>query len=128
MNCASNLIRQYPKSRPAQPPYTTMSNLILGSPYYMEFARPRQQAVLEACISGRGRVWQGASCHAPSIQEDVSEQKRAKPDELLARLLGADKEADVDGLWETVAANLAANRLRLLLGADEIPDPPGEGG
>ena len=34
-----------------------------------------------------------------------------------------DKEADVDGLWETVAANLAANRLRLLLVADEIPDP-----
>ena len=55
--------------------------------------------------------------------EDESKKKGVNPDELLARLLGADEEPDVDGFWKTVATNLAARRLRLLFVADEIPDP-----
>lgn len=55
--------------------------------------------------------------------ENVSRTRGGNPDELLAGLLGADEEPDVEGFWETVATNLAARRLRLLFVADEIPDP-----
>ena len=33
----------------------------------------------------------------------------------------ADEEPDINDFWEEVATNLAANRLRLLFVADEIP-------
>ena len=51
-------------------------------------------------------------------------EKSAKdPDEEIRRLLLADGEGDADAFWDSVATNLAANRLRLLFVADEIPDP-----
>lgn len=45
------------------------------------------------------------------------------PSSEIAKLLKVDSEPDVDAFWQAVATNLAAQRLRLLFVADEIPDP-----
>lgn len=45
------------------------------------------------------------------------------PSSEIAKLLKIDSEPDVDAFWQAVATNLAAQRLRLLFVADEIPDP-----
>ncbi len=45
------------------------------------------------------------------------------PSEQIANLLETDSEPDVDAFWDAVATNLAAQRMRLLFVADEIPDP-----
>ncbi len=51
----------------------------------------------------------------------VFEEAHDDPDDVISELLQADDEPDVDAFWEQVATNLAANRLRLLFVADEIP-------
>ncbi len=51
----------------------------------------------------------------------IFEESSDDPDSEIGRLLQKDEEPDVDGFWEQVATNLAANRLRLLFVADEIP-------
>ena len=51
----------------------------------------------------------------------VFEEAHDDPDEVISELLQADDEPDIDAFWEQVAINLAANRLRLLFVADEIP-------
>lgn len=45
------------------------------------------------------------------------------PSDQIAKLLQTDSEPDVEAFWNAVATNLAAQRLRLLFVADEIPDP-----
>ena len=57
-----------------------------------------------------------------TFERKAGEQGRDARDEL-ATLLQTDGEPDVDGFWERVSTNLAANRLRLLFVADDIPDP-----
>ena len=54
--------------------------------------------------------------------EDSAKAQDRNPDDLIADLLQAGEEADVDAFWEDVGANLAARRIRLLFVADEIPD------
>ena len=51
----------------------------------------------------------------------IFEQSSGDPDYEIRHLIGASDEPDVDAFWEQVATNLAANRLRLLFVADEIP-------
>ena len=51
----------------------------------------------------------------------VFEESHDDPDEVISALLQADDEPDIDAFWEQVATSLAANRLRLLFVADEIP-------
>ena len=57
-----------------------------------------------------------------TFERKAGEQGRDARDEL-ATLLQTDGEPDVEGFWERVSTNLAANRLRLLFVADDIPDP-----
>ncbi len=51
----------------------------------------------------------------------IFEESQDDPNDAISALLGDDGEPDIDGFWERVATNLAANRLRLLFVADEIP-------
>ena len=44
------------------------------------------------------------------------------PQEELATLLQSGADPDADAFWDNVATNLAANRLRLLIISDRIPD------
>ena len=55
------------------------------------------------------------------IRQIFEEQSDGSDDEI-SKLLRADDEPDIDAFWEQVATNLAANRLRLLFVADDIPD------
>ena len=57
-----------------------------------------------------------------SFEESSRDQGR-DPDQVLGELLGPDEDADADRFWDEVARNLAANRLRLLFVADDVPDP-----
>ena len=55
--------------------------------------------------------------------EESTSTRELDPDDELARLLQEDEPPDADGFWQRVVTNLAANRLRLLFVADDIPDP-----
>lgn len=55
--------------------------------------------------------------------ENAAEVHGFDPRSEIAKLLKIDSEPDVDAFWQGVATNLAAQRLRLLFVADEIPDP-----
>ncbi len=55
--------------------------------------------------------------------ENAGEELGFDPGEQIAKLLKTDSEPDVEAFWDAVATNLAAQRLRLLFVADEIPDP-----
>ena len=55
--------------------------------------------------------------------EESSRERGLDPEEEIAELLGPDEDAGVDRFWDDVSRNLAANRLRLLFVADEIPEP-----
>ena len=55
--------------------------------------------------------------------EESSRERGLDPEEEIAELLGPDEDAGVDSFWDDVSRNLAANRLRLLFVADEIPEP-----
>ena len=55
-----------------------------------------------------------------SIRE-VFEETQDQSDAVISKLLGDGDEQDIDSFWERVSNNLAANRLRLLFVADEIP-------
>ena len=55
--------------------------------------------------------------------ENAAEVHGFDPSSEIAKLLKIDSEPDVDAFWHAVATNLAAQRLRLLFVADEIPDP-----
>ena len=57
------------------------------------------------------------------IFEDAETAQGREPGDVLAQLLDAGGDPDVDAFWQRVATNLAARRLRLLFVADEIPDP-----
>ena len=57
-----------------------------------------------------------------SFEESSRDQGR-DPDQVLGELLGPDEAADADRFWDEVARNLAANRIRLLFVADDIPEP-----
>ena len=48
--------------------------------------------------------------------------RRSDPQETLATLLQSGADPDADAFWDNVATNLAANRLRLLIISDRIPD------
>ena len=48
--------------------------------------------------------------------------RRSDPQEALATLLQSGADPDADVFWDNVATNLAANRLRLLIISDRIPD------
>ena len=68
-------------------------------------------------------VWSGDGMRR-AFAEDVS-KRGADPLEVLRKLLQPDDNTDAEDLtdefWERAATNLAANRLRLLFVADEIP-------
>lgn len=68
-------------------------------------------------------VWSGDGMRR-AFEEDSS-KRGADPLEELRKLLQPDDETDAEDLadefWERAATNLAANRLRLLFVADEIP-------
>lgn len=51
----------------------------------------------------------------------IFEENSDNPDSKIRNLIGEDDESDVGAFWEQVATNLAANRMRLLFVADEIP-------
>lgn len=51
----------------------------------------------------------------------IFEESSDDPDGEIGILLQRDEEPDINDFWEEVATNLAANRLRLLFVADEIP-------
>lgn len=51
---------------------------------------------------------------------EVFEESLDDPDDVVRYLL-PDDDSDIDAFWDRVAANLEANRLRLLFVADEIP-------
>ena len=51
----------------------------------------------------------------------IFEESSDDPDGEIGILLQGDEEPDINDFWEEVATNLAANRLRLLFVADEIP-------
>ena len=55
--------------------------------------------------------------------EASSRERGLDPGEAIAELLGPDEAASADRFWDDVSRNLAANRLRLLFVADEIPEP-----
>ena len=55
--------------------------------------------------------------------EESSRERGLDPEEAIADLLGPDEAASADRFWDDVSRNLAANRLRLLFVADEIPEP-----
>ncbi len=55
--------------------------------------------------------------------EESSHERGRDPGEVIADLLGPDEAASADRFWDDVSRNLAANRLRLLFVADEIPEP-----
>ena len=57
-----------------------------------------------------------------SFEESSREQGR-DPEEAIVDLLGPNGAASTERFWDEVARNLAANRLRLLFVADEIPEP-----
>ena len=57
-----------------------------------------------------------------SFEESSRDQGR-DPDQVLGELLGPDEAADADRFWDEVARNLAANSIRLLFVADDIPEP-----
>ena len=48
--------------------------------------------------------------------------RRSDPQEALATLLQSGADPDADAFWDNVATNLAANRLRLLIISERIPD------
>ena len=52
----------------------------------------------------------------------IFEENSDDPDSEIGSLLQEDEDPDIDGFWEQVATNLAANRLRLLFVADQIPN------
>ncbi|MCY3693441.1 MAG: hypothetical protein OXI54_15005 [Chloroflexota bacterium] len=52
----------------------------------------------------------------------IFEESSDDPDGEISILLQRDEEPVINDFWEEVATNLAANRLRLLFVADEIPD------
>ena len=52
----------------------------------------------------------------------IFEENSDDPDGEIGSLLQEDEDPDIDGFWEQVATNLAANRLRLLFVADQIPN------
>ena len=54
--------------------------------------------------------------------EATAGQVGQEPLEALSALLRSDGEPEADGFWERVGLNLDAQRLRLLLVADNIPD------
>ncbi len=54
--------------------------------------------------------------------EDGAKAQDRNPDKVIADLLQAGEEADIDAFWADVGANLAARRIRLLFVADDIPD------
>ena len=55
--------------------------------------------------------------------EVAADARGLDPDDELGKLLLTDSDLDADEFWARVATNLAARRLRLLVVADEIPDP-----
>ena len=55
--------------------------------------------------------------------EDSAVAQGRDPSELLRGLLRTDGEPNADEFWGKVATNLSARRMRILFGADEIPDP-----
>ena len=55
--------------------------------------------------------------------EETSRERDRDPEQSIADLLGPNEAASADRFWDEVARNLAANRLRLLFVADEIPEP-----
>ena len=55
--------------------------------------------------------------------EETSDGHGLDPGDELGNLLQTDSDPDADEFWERVATNLAARHLRLLVVADEIPDP-----
>ncbi len=62
-----------------------------------------------------------ASIWAERDVRQIFEEDSDDPDGEIGSLLQKDEDPDVDDFWEQVATNLAANRLRLLFVADEIP-------
>ena len=62
-----------------------------------------------------------ASVWSERDMRSIFEESQDTPDDVISSLLADDGEPDIDGFWEQVATNLAANRLRLLFVADEIP-------
>ena len=54
--------------------------------------------------------------------ERGAQQRDCDPQVELAKLLQSGAEPDADAFWDGVATNLAANRLRLLIISDRIPD------
>ena len=56
------------------------------------------------------------------IFERSAEQRGSDPQVALATLLQSGAEPEADVFWDDVATNLAANRLRLLIISDRIPD------
>ena len=67
------------------------------------------------------QTWTGEELRR-TFEEHARAQGR-DPGEILGHLLQTDEKPDADSFWRTVHTNLAAERLRLLFVADEIPDP-----
>ena len=67
------------------------------------------------------------AAHAPrtwAVEDlrDLFESSSRDADGELGLLLGGDGDLDADAFWDTVSANLAAKRVRLLFVSDAIPD------
>ena len=75
--------------------------------------------VLEYAAHASG-TWTAEGLRETSARS--AEQRGRHPQEELATLLQSGAEPDADAFWDDVATNLAANRLRLLIISDRIPD------
>ena len=67
------------------------------------------------------RTWTASELREAFEREAETRGRDAR--EELVTLLQTNEEPELERFWETVATNLAAQRLRLLFVADDIPDP-----